>query len=65
ISYIEIIEMGIHNSRFRYWPVRAKVRGTCEAQFIGETQINSFDQVGDFKIYRDDYDNWIASLDKL
>lgn len=65
VSNIQVIEMGIYNSRYRYWPVKAKVQGTCEAQFIGQTQVNSFNQVGDFKVSQDDYGNWTASLDQL
>ena len=63
VRSIEIISIGVYNNRVGYWPVKALVNGTCEAQFIGETKLNSFNEVGNFKIYKDDYGSWKADID--
>lgn len=65
ISSIEIYQTGNYNDRMRYWPVRARVVGTCQANLLARYETTSFDNVGDFKIYQDDYGNWKAAMDSF
>ena len=65
IEKIEIKEIGNYNDRGRYWPIKCKVKGSCDAEFIGTTKRNSFDKIGDFMLKQDDYGNWYADLDAL
>jgi len=62
IELIEIKQIGKFNDKDKYWPVKARVKGTCQANFILSMETRAFDRVGDFMIYQDDYGNWKASL---
>lgn len=63
LSYIEIIQIGNYNDQYRYWPMKIRVKGTCDADFIMTTENRSFDKTGDFKIKQDDYGKWMAELE--
>ena len=65
IQSIEIYQIGNYNDRVRYWPVRARVVGTCQANLLARYETTSFDNVGDFKVYQDDYGNWKATMDSF
>ncbi len=65
IELIEIKQKGKFNDQARYWPIRARVKGTCEADFLFKTETKAFDQVGDFKLYQDDYGDWKASIEMM
>lgn len=65
IEKIEIKEIGNYNDRGRYWPVKCRVKGSCDAEFIGTTKRNSFDKIGDFMLKQDDYGKWYADMDTL
>ena len=66
ISLIEIKRIGNFNDREEYWPVRARVKGTCTVESVVRgilpAEQKSFDQVGDFKLYQDDYAKWKAHI---
>lgn len=65
IEKIEIQQIGNYNEQGKYWPVRCRVKGTCDAELLFETKKNTFDKVGDFKIKQDDYGKWYAELEML
>jgi uncharacterized coiled-coil protein SlyX len=63
LSSIEILQIGNYNDQYRYWPMKIRVKGTCDADFIMKTEKRSFDKTGDFKIKQDDYGKWTAELE--
>lgn len=63
IEKIDIQLFGNYNEQGKYWPVKCRVKGTCDADFLLETKKTSFDKVGDFKIKQDDYGNWFAEIE--
>jgi hypothetical protein len=64
IELIEIKQRGKFNEESKYWPIKAHVKGSCQISFLQNSQSKSFDKVGDFLLYQDDYENWKASMDK-
>ncbi len=62
IELIEIKAVGKFKKQGNYWPVKARVKGTCEASLILSTETRRFDKVGDFELSQDDYGNWKASI---
>ena len=66
INQIEIKQIGTFSEQEEYWPVRARVKGTCTVKSlmpnILPAEQKTFDQVGDFKIYQDDYGKWKAHI---
>ena len=62
IELIEIKQIGKLNDQDKYWPVKTRVKGTCQSLGMYETSTIVLDQVGDFKIYQDDYGNWKANI---
>ncbi|HCA42589.1 MAG TPA: hypothetical protein DEP28_04970 [Bacteroidetes bacterium] len=65
VKSIDIQQYGNYNEKYNYWPVKARVKGTCEADLLFKIETRAFDKIGDFKIYQDDYGNWNAELDKM
>lgn len=63
LNSIEILQIGNYNDQYRYWPMKIRVKGTCDADFIMKTEKRSFDKTGDFKIKQDDYGKWTAELE--
>jgi len=63
IELIEIKQIGDFNKKLNYWPVKARVKGNCQAEFLFKTETRSFDRIGNFKLYQDDYGNWKAAID--
>ena len=63
IEKIEIKQIGNYNEQGKYWPVKCRVKGKCEADFLTEKRIMAFDKIGDFKIKQDDYGKWYSELD--
>ena len=63
IISIEIDRRGLYNKDSKYWPFKLKVKGACEVNDPFNKGKNiSFDNVGDFVLYRDDYGDWQAML---
>ncbi len=68
IELIEIKQIGKFNDQPRwweehkYWPVKARIKGTCEKWPLLSTKriTKAIDQDDDFKLYQDDYGNWKA-----
>jgi hypothetical protein len=66
IESIDILEIGKFNTNSQYWPVRARVKGNCQANILMlTTEARTFDKVGDFQLYQDDYENWIARINMM
>ena len=65
IGLIEILQIGEFNKKGQYWPVKARVKGTCQADFIYKTETRSFDRIGNFKLYKDDYVKLKAVIDLI
>ena len=59
IEIIEVKERGKYSKDGKYWPVKARVKGTCYPWMVRERK--SFDRVGEFTISQDDYGNWYAN----
>jgi len=62
VELIEIQQIGDYNEQYRYWPIKARVKGYCQADYLFKTETKSFDKVGDFRVVKDDYGNYKASF---
>jgi len=60
IEVFDIQEIGKFNSNARYWPVRARVKGSSQLRWYDTYTV--FDKVGEFQLYQDDYENWKARM---
>lgn len=65
IEKIDIQQIGNYNGQGKYWPVKCRVKGVCDADLLVETKKVAFDKIGDFKIKQDDYGNWYAELESF
>lgn len=65
LDLIEIQQIGNFNDQGKYWPVKCRVKGTCDADFLTETRKVAFDKIGDFKLKQDDYGKWFADIDLI
>ena len=66
ISTIEIKQWGSYNGDEGYWPLKVRVAGSVKQNFVsfdtGKKTVKKFDHTGDFKLHKDDYGNWKATL---
>ena len=60
IELIEIREKGKFHDKEKYLLVKARVKGSCEANMILKWEAHHFDNIGEFKIHQDDYGKWRA-----
>ena len=59
ISSVKIVEWGDFNSERNYWPVKVKVAGSAKLRVpFGKAEVRNFDEIGEFRFYKDDYDKW-------
>lgn len=67
VEEIEIKQIGKYNKQHQYWPVKVRVKGTYkgEADLSFRLITRSFNNVGDFNIFKDDYGNWKASISTM
>ncbi|MFQ5753539.1 MAG: hypothetical protein ACE5HI_16235 [bacterium] len=65
IESIDILQIGKYSEQRKYWPIKARVKGFCDANLLVRTERKEFDRTGDFKLYQDDYGNWKAVLFEL
>jgi hypothetical protein len=63
IEKIDIQQIGNYNEQGKYWPVKCRVKGICDAELLIETKKVAFDKIGDFKLKQDDYGKWYAELE--
>jgi hypothetical protein len=64
VDLIDIEQIGNYNKDAKYWPIKARVKGTCKADLLVSRESRNFDRVGDFQLYQDDYGNWKARLNQ-
>ncbi len=63
LSVIQVIQVGSYNQQQKYWPMRIKCVGRCEMNdMFNQGKWNSFDRVGEFILFQDDYGNWKAVM---
>jgi hypothetical protein len=60
IELVEIKEKGKFHDKEKYLLVKARVKGSCEANMILKWEAHPFDKIGEFKIHQDDYGKWLA-----
>lgn len=63
IELIEIKEKGKFHDKEKFLLVKARVKGSCEANMIFKWELHHFDNIGEFKIHQDDYGKWQAETD--
>ena len=63
VKLIKVVKRGLYNKQQKYWPFKIHVQGICRLNdpFNQSKQV-SFDKIGDFILYRDDYGDWQAML---
>jgi len=63
VTNIRIIRQGRFNTVYEYWPYRLQVTGVCDLEVAnGEEKKLSFDTVVDYRIFRDDFNEWRATF---
>lgn len=58
LDTLEITARGHFNSERRYWPIRVKAQGFCQADII--TPPRRFTGTGGFALFQNDFGEWIA-----
>jgi len=63
VTNIRIIRQGRFNTVHEYWPYRLQVTGVCDLEVAnGEEKKLSFDTVVDYRVFRDDFNEWRATF---
>lgn len=62
IESVEVKQLGKYNEVEKYWPVKAQVKGTRQADLLLLSGTSHFDEEIDFKLKLDDFGKWKASL---
>lgn len=63
LSTIEVVEFGNFNKEQKYWPVKIRVVGSAELNDpFNPGKTTQFDNVSEFRLSKDDYGKWKASL---
>jgi len=63
VEEIQVVRIGIYNQEKKYWPIKIRCIGHCQLNDpFNQDKYVSFDKVGDFILYRDDYGDWQAVL---
>lgn len=63
VDLVEVKTTGVYNEQQRYWPMRIRCIGSCRLRDpFNPGRIVTFDRVGDFMLYKDDYGKWKAEL---
>lgn len=66
IDLIEIKEKGKFHSKEKFLMVKARVKGTTEANMLlNNWKLNQFDGVAEFKVHQDDYGKWQAATETM
>ena len=65
LSKIEVVEKGIFNEQRNYWPMKIRCVGSCELKDpFNQDKRRSFNKIGEFNLYRNDYGKWEATLNE-
>lgn len=63
LNTIKVEKIGIYNDRERYWPMQIRVSGRCSLNDpFNQGKEVSFDNIGDFILFKDDYGEWKAEM---
>ncbi len=63
VDLVEVKTTGVYNEQQRYWPMRIRCIGSCRLRDpFNPGRIVTFDRVGEFVLYKDDYGKWKAEL---
>ncbi|MDY0341962.1 MAG: hypothetical protein RBR28_00190 [Lentimicrobium sp.] len=63
LNSIKVEKIGIYNDRERYWPMQIRVIGSCLLNDpFNQGKEVSFDNIGDFILFKDDYGEWKAKM---
>lgn len=63
VDLVEVAAMGIYNEQNKYWPMRLRCIGDCTLRDpFNPGRVVTFDRVGEFVLYKDDYGKWKAEL---
>jgi len=55
VDSIKIIKFGEYKEIGKYWPVKAKIWGTYDVDYLVKSESKKFNKIGDFKLFKDDY----------
>jgi len=61
IDSIETKEWGSFNKEQKYWPAKFRVVGSVD-DLLNPGNVKQFDEVSEFRFYKDDYGKWKANL---
>ncbi len=60
---LQVVRIGIYNVENKYWPIKIRCVGTATLNDpLNKGKKVSFDKVGDFLLYKDDYGDWKARM---
>lgn len=63
VDLVEVKATGVYNEQQRYWPMRIRCIGTCRLRDpFNSGRTATFDRIGEFVLYKDDYGEWKAEL---
>ena len=63
LETVKIKEWGSYNDEKKYWPIKVRVIGDAELQNpYGQGRIKKIDKVAEFRLSKDDYGKWKATL---
>lgn len=63
LNDLQVVKIGIYNADRKYWPMKIRCVGTAALKDpFNQGKRVSFDKVGDFLLYRDDYGDWQANM---
>ncbi len=63
VDLVEVKDTGVYNDQQRYWPMRIRCIGSCRLRDpFNPGRIATFDRVGEFVLFKDDYGKWKAEL---
>lgn len=58
---LQVVRIGIYNKDSKYWPMQIRCSGLAVLNNpLNRGKVVSFDKVGEFMIFRDDYGDWKA-----
>lgn len=60
LERVAIVEWGKFNENQKSWPIKVRVigRATLVIPYARSSEVRSFDEVGHFNFYKDDFDKW-------
>jgi tetratricopeptide (TPR) repeat protein len=63
LNDLHVVRVGIYNKDRKYWPMKIRCSGVAALNDpFNKGKLVSFDKVGEFLIFRDDYGDWQAMM---